>query len=196
MIAIREAILVEGRYDKARLARLFDTLIIQSNGFSVFNDSEKLEYLRRIAEARGLVILTDPDSAGFFIRRRLRGAIDPDKLYNAYIPDVPGKEKRKKTPSKEGLLGVEGVDDALVVQAVRASGAHILGESERAPREGVTKAEFYALGFSGGENAAEKRVSLARSLGLPARLSAKELFEALNALCDRDTLLAMLEKRE
>ncbi len=196
MITIREAILVEGRYDKARLARLFDTLILESHGFSVFNDRERLEFLRRIAAERGLVILTDPDSAGFFIRRRLRGAIDPEKIRNAYIPDIPGKEKRKKAPSKEGLLGVEGVDDALIAEAVRASGAHILGESEKAPREGVTKAEFYALGLSGGENAAEKRKALARSLSLPERLSAKELFDALNALYDRETLLSMLEKRE
>lgn len=192
MLKIREAILVEGRYDKAKLSGIFDTLILQTNGFSVFNDRERLAFLRSVALARGLVILTDSDGAGFVIRRYLKGAIPPQKLYQAYIPDIYGKEKRKKTASKEGKLGVEGMDEAVIVEAVRRSGAHFLGESARRETDGVTKAEFYALGLSGGENASEKRRALARALSLPERLSANELFVALNALYDRATLLAAL----
>ena len=194
MITIREAILVEGRYDKAKLSSIFDTLILESHGFSVFNDRERLDFLRRVAVERGLVVLTDPDSAGFLIRRFLRGAIRPEDLYHAYVPDTPGKEKRKKVPSKEGLLGVEGLSEASIIEAVRRSGAHFLGEAEKAPRQALSRADFYALGLSGGENAAEKRRAIARQLSLPQRLSAKELFAVLNALYDRETLLSMLSE--
>ena len=193
MYKIQEAILVEGRYDKIKLSEIFDTLILQTHGFSVFNDRERLAFLRTIAGRRGLVILTDSDSAGFFIRRYLKGAIPQHLLRQAYIPDIYGKEKRKKTGSKEGKLGVEGMDTAVIVEAVRRSGAKFLGESDVPPRSGVTKAEFYALGLSGGENAAQKRRSLARILSLPERLSANELFTALNALYDRQTLFSMLD---
>ncbi len=193
MYKIQEAILVEGRYDKIKLSGIFDTLILQTHGFSVFNDRERLAFLRTIAGQRGLVILTDSDSAGFFIRRYLKGAIPQHLLRHAYIPDIYGKEKRKKTGSKEGKLGVEGMDTAVIVEAVRRSGAKFLGESDVPPRSGVTKAEFYALGLSGGENAAQKRRSLARILSLPERLSANELFTALNALYDRQTLFSMLD---
>ena len=193
MYKIQEAILVEGRYDKIKLSGIFDTLILQTHGFSVFNDRERLAFLRTIAGRRGLVILTDSDSSGFFIRRYLKGAIPQHLLRHAYIPDIYGKEKRKKTGSKEGKLGVEGMDTAVIVEAVRRSGAKFLGESDVPPRSGVTKAEFYALGLSGGENAAQKRRSLARILSLPERLSANELFTALNALYDRQTLFSMLD---
>ena len=192
MYKIREAILVEGRYDKQRLSALFDTLILETHGFSVFNDRERLAFLRRVAEDRGLVILTDSDGAGFVIRRYIKGSIAPEKLKQAYIPDVFGKEKRKKAASKEGKLGVEGMTDEVIVDAVRRSGATFDGESDCAVRAGVTKAEFYALGLSGGENSAQKRLALAKKLGLPERLSANELFTALNALFDRETLLGAI----
>lgn len=192
MYQIQEAILVEGRYDKAKLSGIFDTLILQTHGFSVFHDHERLAFLRTIAAQRGLIILTDSDGAGFVIRRYLKGAIPPEHLLQAYIPDIPGKEKRKKSASREGKLGVEGMEPAVIVEAVRRSGAHFLGESACEGRGGITKAEFYALGLSGGENSAAKRRSVALALCLPERLSANELFAALNALYDRKTLLSVL----
>ncbi len=193
MYRIKEAILVEGRYDKAKLSGIFDTLILETRGFSVLNDRERLSFVRAVAAQRGLVILTDSDGAGFMIRRYLKGAIPSGQLYHAYIPDIYGKEKRKRIASKEGKLGVEGMDAAVIVESVRRSGAHFLGESSTGGRGGVTKAEFYALGLSGGENSAGKRRTLARALSLPERLSANELFLALNALYDRQTLFSVLD---
>lgn len=193
MFKIQEAILVEGRYDKAKLSGIFDTLILESHGFSVFNDRERLAFLRTVAARRGLVILTDSDGAGFMIRRYLKGAIAAEQLRHAYIPDRYGKEKRKRSVSKEGKLGVEGMDASVIVEAVRRSGAHFLGESSAPVPGDVTKADFYALGLSGGENSAEKRRMVARALSLPERLSANELLLALNALYDRQALFAALD---
>lgn len=192
MQRIREAVVVEGRYDKNALAQVIDAPILTTGGFGVFNDRELLALLRRLAETRGLIVLTDSDGAGFVIRRYLRGAIDPRLVKHAYIPDVPGKERRKAAPSREGKLGVEGMAPEVLLEALRRAGATFEGETSRRAARGVTKAELYALGYSGGAGSAQRRAALLRCLGLPERMSANALLEALNALYDREELLRLL----
>ena len=186
MYQIREAILVEGRYDKAKLSSIFDTLILETGGFSIFNDRERMNFLRRIAESRGLVILTDSDGAGFVIRKYLKGSISPEFLKQAYIPDVFGKEKRKKTASREGKLGVEGMTQEIILNAVRASGAHFLGEAELPRHAPITKTDFFEMGLSGGDNSATLRKALGKKLGLPENISANAMTKALGMLYDRE----------
>ena len=189
MLKIREAIVVEGRYDKIALEPLVDTEIFVTNGFGIFRDRERLELLRRVAEKRGLIVLTDSDGAGLVIRNRLRGAIDARYLKHAYIPEIPGKEKRKKTPSRAGTLGVEGMKPEVLAEILHRAGVSELG----AEREKVTKAELFALGLSGGAGSAERRKALQSALGLPQNLSPNALLDALNSLYARDELLAMLK---
>ncbi|NCB52188.1 MAG: DUF4093 domain-containing protein [Clostridia bacterium] len=189
MIQVREVIAVEGRYDKNALSQIFDAVIIETGGFAVFNDSEKLSLLRRLAEARGLVILTDSDGAGFVIRNFIKGAIDPALVKNAYIPDIPGRERRKSAPSKEGKLGVEGMAVNVLIDALKRAGATMGGEAVRAGG-GITKADMYAAGLSGRPGSAEKRKALIRKLDLPEYLSPNALLDVLNALYDRDGFTA------
>ena len=160
MISVKEAIIVEGRYDKIKLQSIVDTPVIETNGFRVFKDREKQSLLRRIAEKRGLLVLTDSDSAGFVIRNFLRGVVGADKIKHAYIPQVKGKEKRKSETSKEGFLGVEGLSDELIITAIRKSGAKIIGESKEKSAPEITKADFYELGLTGRENSAKLRERL------------------------------------
>lgn len=191
MIRVREVIVVEGRYDRDTLAQIFDAVIVETNGFGVFGDREKLALLRRMAEARGLVILTDPDGAGFVIRNYLKGALDGARVKHAYVPDVPGKERRKTAPSREGTLGVEGMDRQALVEALRRSGATM--DDVSAPAGGgLTKADLYALGLSGRPGAAARRRALLQELALPAKLSPNALLPVLNALYGREELLALL----
>ena len=136
MIRIREAILVEGRYDKNALSQLVDTAIFETGGFGVMKDREKIQFLRQVAEKRGLIIFTDSDGAGFVIRNRLKSLLPPDKLLHAYIPQIQGKEKRKQKAGKEGLLGVEGMSPELLIQALHRCGAHFLDENIPAPAGG------------------------------------------------------------
>ena len=189
MISVREVIVCEGRYDKDTLSQVFDAVIIETGGFGVFNDREKLELLRRLAEARGLVILTDSDAAGFQIRGYLKGAIDPALVKHAYIPDVPGREKRKKTASRAGTLGVEGMKPAL-----RRAGATLDGQSAAQGRGDVTSAELYELGLMGREGSTELRAALLASLGLPAKLKGGALRDVLGALYTRDELEAAVRR--
>lgn len=186
MLKIREAVVVEGRYDKIALSQVVDTVILTTEGFGLFRDREKLALLRRVAETRGLIVLTDSDGAGLVIRNRIRGSIDPALVRHAYIPDVPGKERRKKTPSREGTLGVEGMDPATLEAALLRAGA----TRETGAGERITKADLCALGLSGGRNAAEARRGLQRRLGLPEKLSPNALLDALNALYARESFLA------
>lgn len=188
MYRIREAILVEGRYDKAKLSTIFDTLILETHGFSIFNDKERIKYLRQVADMRGLIILTDSDGAGFVIRRYLKDAIAPDKLKQAYIPDVSGKEKRKKRPSREGKLGVEGMTADIIIDAVRRSGAVFLDQNEDERPCMLTKLDFYEMGLSGSENSSVLRTKLCKKLGLPSRLSANAMLSALCTLYDRESI--------
>lgn len=187
MIKVKEAIVVEGRYDKSRLSSLVDGVILETNGFGLFQDRELLALLRRLAEERGLIVLTDSDGAGFLIRSKLSACIPPEQLKHAYIPDLPGKERRKAKPSKEGKLGVEGIPLPLLRQALERAGAQIEGETQAPPAGGkVTKADFYDLGLSGGPDSGSKRKALQKKLGFPERLSANGLLQAVNALYGRE----------
>ena len=196
MLRIREAIVVEGRYDKNTLSQLVDGVILETNGFGIFKDKEKLALLRRIAEKRGLILLTDSDGAGFVIRNYIKGAIPPEQVKQAYIPDLFGKEKRKRKPGKEGKLGVEGMSPAVLEAALRQAGATILGEEAHSQAPALTKADLYACGLSGGEGSKERRQSLLRRLGLPEHLSPNAMLPVLSALYSREDLLKALEKPE
>ena len=187
MLRIKEAIVVEGRYDKIALEPLVDTAVFTTDGFGIFRDKEKMALLRSVAEKRGLIVFTDSDGAGLVIRNRLRGAIPAEYLKHAYIPDIPGKERRKKTASREGTLGVEGMKREVLEEALLRAGATADGEE----REPITKADFALLGLSGGGNAAGKRLSLQKKLGFPEKMSANALLEALNALYSRAEFLPL-----
>ena len=190
MIKIKEAILVEGRYDKNTLSQIVDATVVTVGGFSVFNDKEKLAFLRRLANERGLIVLTDSDGAGFVIRNHLKGALPKDKVKQAYIPDVMGKERRKRHAGKEGKLGVEGMKPEVLLEVLRKAGATFLDEETDAPvqKEPLTKADLFELGLTGGADSSEKRQTLLKKLGLPSKLTANGLLEALNLLYDRETL--------
>jgi ribonuclease M5 len=192
MLRIKEAIIVEGRYDKGVLANIVDTLIITTDGFHIFNDRERLNYIRALAERRGIIVLTDGDGAGFVIRRYLKGAIDPAQVKHAYIPDIPGRERRKRVASKEGKLGVEGMSAEVLLRAVRACGATVLDEDAPVTGAALTKADLFADGLSGRENSAELRRALLKKLALPERLTANGLLDALNAMCTREEYAAAL----
>ena len=191
MLRIREAIVVEGRYDKNTLSQLVDTVIVETSGFGIFKDKERQALLRRLAEKRGLIILTDPDGAGFVIRNHLRGSIPPSQVKHAYVPDIYGKERRKRQGGKEGKLGVEGMRPQVLEAALRRAGATFLdgaGEGERPGESPLTKADLFALGLSGGPGSAEKRRALLRALELPEHLSPNAMLEVLNALFTRQEL--------
>ena len=191
MIGVKEVIVVEGRYDKNTLSQIVDAVIIETGGFGVFSDREKLALLRRMAEKRGLIILTDSDGAGFVIRNYLRGALPKDKVKHAYIPDVEGKEKRKSSPSKEGKLGVEGMKPEALLEALRRAGATLDGVAAQSGGE-LTKADLFALGLSGGMGSALKRKELLKRLELPEKLTANALLDVLNALYGREELISLL----
>ena len=186
MLKIKEAIVVEGRYDKIALEPLVDTAIFTTDGFGIFKNKEKLALLRRVAEQRGLIVLTDADGAGLVIRNRLRGAISAQYLKHAYIPDVAGKERRKKAPSRAGTLGVEGMKPEILLDALRRAGATI-DEESTVKGNSITKADLYDLGLIGPDSA-EKRKALCKRLELPEHLSANALVEVLNLLMSREEL--------
>ena len=191
MIRIREAIIVEGRYDKNTLAQVVDAPILETSGFGIFHDSQRLALLRRLAETRGIIVLTDSDGAGFVIRNYLRGAIDPAQVKHAYIPDVAGKERRKRTASKEGKLGVEGMRPEVLLEALRRAGATI-DEESAVKGNSITKADLYDLGLIGPDSV-EKRKALCKRLELPEHLSANALVEVLNLLMSREELQGLFQ---
>ena len=194
-LKIREAVVVEGRYDKSALAGVVDTLILDTAGFGVFKDHERLALLRKLAAKRGLIVLTDPDGAGFVIRNYLKGAIPKEQLKHAYVPDVYGKERRKRAPGKEGKLGVEGMPPEVLRDAILRAGATLLG-ADAAPRAqgNLTPADLFALGLSGTPDAAERRAALLRKLDLPERMSVKALLAALNALYSSEEIIQLVSK--
>ena len=198
VLRIREAIVVEGRYDKNTLSQLVDTVILETSGFGIFKDKERLALFRRLAEERGLIILTDPDGAGFVIRNFLKGSIPPDRVKHAYVPDIMGKERRKRTPGKEGKRGVEGMRPQQLEEALRRAGATFLDEAEEGerPRRPITKADLFTLGLSGGPGASEKRRALLQKLALPEHLSPNAMLEVLNALCSYEELATALEPKK
>lgn len=185
MLKIKEAIVVEGRYDKNTLSQLVDTMIIETKGFGIFKDNERLSLLRRLARERGLVVLTDSDGAGFVIRNFLKGAIPPQQVKHAYIPDLFGKERRKRQPGKEGKLGVEGMRPQVLEEALRRAGVTFLDQEpvEQASRHPITKADLFSAGLSGGPDSANRRQALLRRLDLPEHMTANAMLEALNVFC-------------
>ena len=191
---IQEIIVVEGRYDKNALSQLVDTAIFETGGFGVMKDREKIQFLRQVAEKRGLIIFTDSDGAGFVIRNRLKSLLPPDKLLHAYIPQIQGKEKRKQKAGKEGLLGVEGMSPELLIQALHRCGAHFLDENIPAPAGGITRQDLFAWGLMGGEGSREKRQQLKKSLGLPSHLGTSGFLDALNLIATSDQVEALLHQ--
>lgn len=182
MRRVRQAIVVEGKHDVIRVRCAVDAVVVPTDGFRIFKDREKMALLRRLAAVRGLIVLTDSDTAGGVIRNHLLSCIPAEQLRQAYIPPIPGKERRKPAPSKEGILGVEGMDAATVVAALERAGATFEDEDAPAPASlGLTKADWMALGLSGGADSAARRQRLARALGVPAYLSANRLLELVNA---------------
>lgn len=197
MLRIREAIVVEGRYDKNTLSQLVDTLILETAGFGIFKNEEQMALLRRVAAQRGLIVLTDPDGAGFVIRNRLKGAIPQEQLKHAYVPDILGKERRKVRPGKEGKLGVEGMSQTILIEALRRAGATFLEEEDsRAEPVHLTKTDLMMLGLAGGADSAVRRGALLRALNLPEHMSANALLQVLNTCCTREELAAALDKIE
>jgi len=193
MHKIKEAIIVEGRYDKNTLSQIVDAHIIETSGFGIFSDSEKTALFRRLAKKRGLIIFTDSDGAGLIIRGFIKGAIKEGVVKHAYIPDIYGKEKRKKSASKEGKLGVEGMKADVILQALRNSGATFEGETESRSTGGITKADLYEIGLSGGAGSAQKRKEIMKKLDLPGNLSSNALLEVINALFTREEFLKSIE---
>ena len=182
-LRIKEVLVVEGRYDKNTLSQVVDGTIIETKGFGLFRDPEQMALLRLYAETRGLIVLTDSDSAGFLIRNHIRGSIPAGSVKHAYIPDIPGKEQRKSSPSKEGKLGVEGMTPDVLRNALLRAGATVVdGETELGSGLRLSKADLYTMGLSGGSKSREKRKQIAIQLGLPERISADGLLEAVNTL--------------
>ena len=183
MVKIREAIVVEGRYDKNTLAQIVDAPILETAGFGIFKNKEQMELLRRVAKEQGLIVFTDSDGAGFVIRNRIKSAIPASQLKHAYIPDIYGKEKRKSAPGKEGKLGVEGMRPEVILEALRRAGATFEEEPVQSvpPRE-ITKQDLMDLGLSGSPDAGERRKKLLKACRFPEHMSANAMLQALNLL--------------
>lgn len=182
---IEEVIVVEGRYDRNMLLQVVDATVVETGGFSVFNDREKLAFLRKLAQKRGLILLTDSDGAGFVIRNYLKGAIPKEQVKQAYIPDIPGKERRKRKAGKEGKLGVEGMTPEILLQALRRGGATFAGEAAPSAAIPITKADLLDRGLIG-PGSTQKRQQLLKNLELPEHLSPNALLETLNLLMSRE----------
>ena len=195
MVKIREAILVEGRYDKNTLSQIVDAPILETSGFGIFKDKKQMALLRKVAESRGLIVFTDSDGAGFVIRNHIKSAIPGKYLKHAYIPDIMGKERRKSAPGKEGKLGVEGMNRDVILEALRRSGATIEGEDATQTHQ-ITKQDLMTLGFSGGANASQRRLALLKKLDLPEHMSANAMLQALNLLYTLEELTALAETLE
>ena len=194
MKKVKEVIVVEGRYDKNALSQVVDATIVTLGGFSVFNDREKLAFLRRLADRQGLIVLTDSDGAGFVIRNYLKGTLPAGKVKQAYIPDIYGKERRKRRAGKEGKLGVEGMRPEVLLEALRKAGATFEDAAPTEKKQPITKADLVLLGLSGGQDSAARRQALLKKLDLPEHLTANGLLEALNLLYSPEELSALLEK--
>lgn len=195
MIKVKEAILVEGRYDKNTLSQIVAATILESAGFGIFKNKEQMALLRRIAESRGLIVFTDSDGAGFVIRNHVKSSIPSQFLKHAYIPDIFGKERRKTAPGKEGKLGVEGMTPEVIVEALRRAGATFEDEQALTPNR-ITKQDMMDLGLSGGANSAKMRQQIIQKLNFPKHMSANALLDALNLLYTADELKCIVETLE
>ena len=195
MVKIKEAILVEGRYDKNTLSQIVDAPILETSGFGIFKDKKQMALLRQVAEKRGLIVFTDSDGAGFVIRNHVKSAIPGKYLKHAYIPDIQGKEKRKAAPGKEGKLGVEGMSREIILEALRRAGATIEGE-QNIPAHQITKQDLMELGLSGGADASAKRLKLLKKLDLPEHMSPNAMLQALNLLLTLEELTNIVQTME
>ena len=197
MLRIKEAIVVEGKYDKNTLSQLVDTVILETTGFGIFRNEEKLRLLRKIAQARGLIILTDSDGAGFVIRNYLKGSLPSEQVKHAYIPDIHGKEHRKRHWSSEQKLGVEGMSQAVLESALRRSGATFLEENEARKNTAppISKTDLYLCGLTGGDGSAQIRRQLLKQLDLPEHMTTNAMLPVLNALYTRDQFLSFVNER-
>lgn len=193
MVKIRQAIVVEGRYDKNTLSQIVDAPIFETSGFGVFNNAENLDFLRRVAKKRGLIVFTDSDGAGFVIRNFLKGAIEPRYLLHAYIPDVYGKEKRKTVAGKEGKIGVEGMPPDVILDCLRRAGATFEGEQLLAKEEQITKIDLFDMGLYGSPDSKEKRKTLLKMLDFPEHMSTNALLQALNLLYSKDEIIRLVD---
>lgn len=195
MVRIKEAIVVEGRYDRNTLKQIVDAPIFETSGFGIFKDKEQMALLRTVAQKRGLIVLTDSDGAGFVIRNHIKSAIPGKYLKHAYIPDIPGKEKRKSAPGKEGKLGVEGMSREIILEALRRGGATIEGEDVPEPKS-ITKQDLMELGLSGGKDSAAKRLQLLKKLNLPEHMSPNAMLQALNLFYTPEELAEAVSSME
>ena len=186
MLKIKEAVIVEGKYDKLKLSNFLDTLIIETNGYGIYKDKEKIKFIRRLAKERGIIILTDSDHSGFQIRNYVSAGIPKEQIKHIYIPDISGKEKRKTQPSKEGKLGVEGMSDELLLKLFRNAGVSAKTVSVTDP---VTNFDMFDLGFSGTPNAKENKKNLLKALELPEFLSTNSLLSYINSTMSRDDFI-------
>ena len=195
MVKIKEAIVVEGRYDKNTLSQIVDAPILETSGFGIFKDRQQMTLLRQVAEKRGLIVFTDSDGAGFVIRNHIKSVIPGKYLKHAYTPDILGKERRKAAPGKEGKLGVEGMSREIILEALRRAGATVEGEESQSVHQ-ITKQDLMALGLSGGPDASAKRLALLKKLNLPERMSANAMLQALNLLYTLEELTTIVETLE
>lgn len=195
MIKIKEAIIVEGKYDKIKLSSIIDGLIIETNGFRIFKDKNKVEFLRKLADTRGILVFTDSDSAGFLIRNHISSIIPKDKIKHAYIPDIYGKEKRKNKYSKEGKLGVEGAPQEVIINSLKnANVLYSLSEPACKEKREITKLDLYNWGLSGKDNSLKLRKKFLKQLNLPEHLSANSLLKVLNSIMTYDELKLEIDK--
>lgn len=194
MYKIKEAVIVEGNYDKAKLSGFLDGIIVTTHGFAVYKNEEFVRAMSELAEKTGIVILTDSDSAGMRIRNYIKQKIKAGVVKHAYIPDIKGKERRKRTASKEGFLGVEGMSEEVIINALYAAGCEIDEKTTVGKNSDITKSDMYALGISGGANSAQLRQKLAESINIPARISANMLLDVLNRLYTYDELVEIIQR--
>lgn len=194
MVKIKEAIVVEGRYDKNTLSQIVNAPILETSGFGIMKDKQQLKLLRRVAQSRGLIVFTDSDGAGFVIRNFLKGVIPSQQLKHAYIPDIHGKERRKTSPGKEGKLGVEGMTPQVLLESLRKAGATVLGEDAPTAAGSITKQDMMELGLSGGRDSGLLRKKLLKKLDLPEHMSANALLQAVNLLYTLDELREIISQ--
>lgn len=191
MIKLKQAVIVEGKYDKIKLSSFIDALIIETGGFRIFKDKEKRALLNILAEKNGLVIITDSDSAGFLIRNHIKNIVKNKNIINVYIPEILGKEKRKKTFSKEGLLGVEGIEEDIIIKSLEKYG--VLGEKTSSKKELVTKADLFTDGLSGNENSSEKRKIIYENLSVPKYISTNSFLDIINSIMTKEEYKKMIK---
>ena len=195
MLKTDKVIVVEGKYDAIRLANIVDAAILRTEGFGVFKDKEKQELLRTLGEKRGLLVLTDGDSAGMLIRNYIRNIVPAEQITDVYVPDLYGKEKRKDKPSKEGKLGVEGIPDDILIEALKKAGVTEEGDVRPAVSNErlITRMDFYRDGLAGGPNSKAKRLALQSALGLPERMTGKQLLRIINMMVSYDEYKALVD---